>query len=213
MKTPLTFVEYAATAKRTAIYPGHDQPGGCILYPVLGLVDEVGEFVRKLLPDILASAPSKEAFDLDGNVAYYAAVDCLLMVSRIGLVAGVYKKAHRDGDGETPGLLTKKAYAKAAIEFEALSEASAGLPMGLFDYVRGHLHSSGGDAVVFVLPAIAISSETATAAAPEGGDSLWYLCDSLDTLGSSIEAAAEYNTRTLLSRLERGTLRGSGDNR
>lgn len=47
----------------------------------------------------------------------------------------------------------------------------------------------------------------------ELGDVLWYLAVLSDDLGVLLSQVAQYNIDKLNSRLERGTLRGSGDNR
>lgn len=47
----------------------------------------------------------------------------------------------------------------------------------------------------------------------EIGDVLWYVARLADELGISLEDVATYNMNKLLSRLERGTISGSGDNR
>ena len=49
--------------------------------------------------------------------------------------------------------------------------------------------------------------------AKELGDVLWYLANIADDLGVSLEDVAAENLKKLSSRAERGTLRGSGDNR
>lgn len=47
----------------------------------------------------------------------------------------------------------------------------------------------------------------------EIGDVLWYVARLADELGISLEDVATYNINKLLSRLERGVIGGSGDNR
>jgi len=47
----------------------------------------------------------------------------------------------------------------------------------------------------------------------ECGDVLWYLAALLKDLDSSLEVAASYNMKKLISRRERGVIGGSGDNR
>lgn len=47
----------------------------------------------------------------------------------------------------------------------------------------------------------------------EIGDVLWYVARLSDELGIKLEDIAEYNMEKLLSRLQRGTIGGSGDNR
>ncbi len=47
----------------------------------------------------------------------------------------------------------------------------------------------------------------------EIGDVLWYVARLADELGLPLEDIATYNMEKLLSRLQRGTIGGSGDNR
>jgi len=47
----------------------------------------------------------------------------------------------------------------------------------------------------------------------ELGDILWYLSTMCDVLGVSLSYVATVNNEKLMSRLERGMIKGSGDNR
>ena len=47
----------------------------------------------------------------------------------------------------------------------------------------------------------------------ELGDALWYLAVLAETLGTSLEQIATENVQKLLSRAERGVIKGSGDTR
>lgn len=58
-----------------------------------------------------------------------------------------------------------------------------------------------------------ISEETREALKAELGDVLWYLAQVATELGLSLDEIAGYNIEKLYSRLERGTIRGEGDNR
>ncbi len=58
-----------------------------------------------------------------------------------------------------------------------------------------------------------ISAETREALKAELGDVLWYLAQVATELELSLDEIAEANIAKLLSRLERGTIRGDGDNR
>ena len=58
-----------------------------------------------------------------------------------------------------------------------------------------------------------INDETRSALKAELGDVLWYVAQVCTELGLSLDEVAEYNIDKLYSRLERGTIRGDGDNR
>lgn len=58
-----------------------------------------------------------------------------------------------------------------------------------------------------------VSSEDTDALVRELGDVLWYIAALAGDLGVSLEDIARVNIEKLASRTERGTLRGSGDDR
>ena len=58
-----------------------------------------------------------------------------------------------------------------------------------------------------------INGETRAALKAELGDVLWYLAQVCTELDLSLDEVAEYNIEKLYSRLERGTIKGDGDNR
>ncbi|MDK1028157.1 MAG: nucleoside triphosphate pyrophosphohydrolase family protein [Anaerolineae bacterium] len=58
-----------------------------------------------------------------------------------------------------------------------------------------------------------INDEIRSALKAELGDVLWYLSQVASELDLSLDEVAEYNIDKLYSRLERGTIRGDGDNR
>ncbi len=58
-----------------------------------------------------------------------------------------------------------------------------------------------------------ISEETREALKAELGDVLWYLAQVATELELTLDEIAEHNIEKLYSRLERGTIRGDGDNR
>jgi NTP pyrophosphatase (non-canonical NTP hydrolase) len=58
-----------------------------------------------------------------------------------------------------------------------------------------------------------ISDQTRTALKAELGDVLWYIAQVCTELGLSMDEVAEYNIDKLYARLERGTIRGDGDER
>src|SRR5512147_1679210 len=58
-----------------------------------------------------------------------------------------------------------------------------------------------------------ISTETREALKAELGDVLWYLAQVSTELGLSLDEVAESNIVKLYDRLERGVIKGDGDNR
>ncbi len=58
-----------------------------------------------------------------------------------------------------------------------------------------------------------ISEETRAALGSELGDVLWYLSQVCTELGLSLDEVAEKNIAKLYDRLERGVIRGDGDDR
>ena len=58
-----------------------------------------------------------------------------------------------------------------------------------------------------------ISAETREALKAELGDVLWYMAQVATELDLTLDEIAEYNIEKLYSRLERGKIRGDGDNR
>jgi NTP pyrophosphatase (non-canonical NTP hydrolase) len=58
-----------------------------------------------------------------------------------------------------------------------------------------------------------LTEETRSKITDELGDVLWYVAQLATELGVALDAVAEKNIEKLYSRLERGTLHGSGDNR
>ena len=58
-----------------------------------------------------------------------------------------------------------------------------------------------------------INEETREALKAELGDVLWYIAQVASELNLSLDEIAEYNISKLMDRLERGTIKGDGDNR
>jgi NTP pyrophosphatase (non-canonical NTP hydrolase) len=58
-----------------------------------------------------------------------------------------------------------------------------------------------------------ISDETRAALKAELGDVLWYVAQVATELDISLDEVAEYNIAKLYDRLERGKIKGDGDNR
>ena len=58
-----------------------------------------------------------------------------------------------------------------------------------------------------------INEETRAALKAELGDVLWYIAQVATELNLSLDEIAQYNITTLYERLERGKIKGDGDNR
>ena len=58
-----------------------------------------------------------------------------------------------------------------------------------------------------------INEETRSALKAELGDVLWYIAQVATELDLTLNEIAEYNIAKLMDRLERGKIRGDGDNR
>ena len=58
-----------------------------------------------------------------------------------------------------------------------------------------------------------VNAETRAALESELGDVLWYLAQVCTELGLTLDEVAEHNIAKLYDRLERGTIKGDGDNR
>ena len=58
-----------------------------------------------------------------------------------------------------------------------------------------------------------VSDETRNEIKKELGDVLWYVSQLATELGLSVDDIAEHNINKLYDRMERGVLKGSGDNR
>jgi NTP pyrophosphatase (non-canonical NTP hydrolase) len=58
-----------------------------------------------------------------------------------------------------------------------------------------------------------INKETKSALKAELGDVLWYIAQVATELDLTLDEIAEYNIAKLFDRLERGKIRGDGDNR
>jgi len=58
-----------------------------------------------------------------------------------------------------------------------------------------------------------INEETRSALKAELGDVLWYIAQVATELDLTLDEIAEYNIEKLMDRLERGKIKGDGDNR
>jgi NTP pyrophosphatase (non-canonical NTP hydrolase) len=105
-------------------------------------------------------------------------------------------------------------------EYQAKSRKTAGYPVighGVIYPVLGLVNEAGEVAgkikKVFRDKDGQISEETRQALKAELGDVLWYLAQVATELGLPLDEIAEANLTKLYDRLERGKIRGDGDNR
>jgi NTP pyrophosphatase (non-canonical NTP hydrolase) len=105
-------------------------------------------------------------------------------------------------------------------EYQALSRRTATYPRAGEDMTSPALGLCGeaGEVAEKVKKTIrddggVLSDERRDALARELGDVLWYLAQLATEAGLDLETIAEDNLEKLLSRQERGVLRGSGDDR
>lgn len=179
---PLTLDEFQRRVAGTAIYPNQGQ---CLLYPLLGLADEAGEVVEKVLRTTRTAIPRPTH-------------DLLYLLVRVGQVAGVFKKAYRDADGELPA-------DKVEELGRLLDDADS-----YIRYLRGFL---GYEHLRVRLPDTGSLGLDVDAVAAEHRDCLWYGAQLATELRLSLGEQADRLLAKLADRKARGVLRGSGDDR
>ena len=108
----MNYNDYQRSCRATAIYPAY----AATVYPVLGLLDEIGELQEKLFH----AAPREEVLKECGDVLWYCAIvadDCGIQFARVvaemgsvaytpaymhlpaSRIAGIVKKVIRDDNG------------------------------------------------------------------------------------------------------------------
>ena len=115
------------------------------------------------------------------------------------------------------GLLEKAVNFK---EYEAMTHETASYPkhLGIMYTVLG-LNGEAGEVaeklkkILRDKPKEGASEEDIIEIEKELGDVLWYVARCAHEMGSSLEAVAKMNMEKLISRKNRGTLHGNGDNR
>lgn len=104
-------------------------------------------------------------------------------------------------------------------EYEAMTHETASYPkhLGIMYTVLG-LNGEAGEVAEKVKKVLRDKPNGATGddiaeIKKELGDVLWYVARCAHEMGSSLEDVAKMNMEKLLSRKDRGTLHGNGDNR
>ena len=180
-----TFNEYQQAAETTAVYPGI---GNNILYPTLGLTDEVGEFVKALLID----GPKDKVLMEAGDVFWYLAMLCneqCLRLSHVMVHDPIYiDKVNRQyGIPAAPTIILQLFYRCA--------EISGIVKKAMRDH-NGYVDDNGRNEIAMAIRDV--------------GNRVIGLCAEQ---GIGIITILETNIEKLYDRQDRGVLHGSGDNR
>lgn len=192
----LTLNEFQRRAAETAIYP---REGHCLMYPLLGLVDEVGELIEDcvLEPEMYLSEWRPDY--VVGRVLW-----CLGSLSKL---AGHLKKLYRDQSGRFTD--------PTATELRSLAiEAQANVALLLQDIDR--LAVSCAAKIPKVINGnipLRIVKRANDSRVAELSDVLWYVAAMATELGCSLDTVGNINLEKLRSRQDRGKLQGSGDDR
>ncbi len=184
-KARQAFDSYQAFAETVAVYPNR---GGCLIYPVIGLVDEACEVAGALLTILTTQV----------TAADHAVVCALLAgMTDLGKAAGLVKKLYRDGGGTiTAGLVTK------------LSTAARNV-INDMEYLIAAVEAGG----TVEMPPVALTSAAEQALVKELGDACWYVSQASTEVGVRLGHVFDLNADKLAGRSDRGTLHGSGDER
>ncbi len=187
-ETTPTFGTFQAAVATTAIYPG---AGECPAYALLGLVDESCEAVDAAVKDIYK--------DKGSEVTPLELV--LGMLARAGKVAGAIKKIHRDKGG----VINQEDYDTLHGYLVTIDSWTSLLRDTLNDY-RIEKRPLGFEQAQ-------LSDAGKAAVAAETSDAFWYLSQSATECNASLATVAAHVVFKLASRLRRGKIGGSGDNR
>jgi NTP pyrophosphatase (non-canonical NTP hydrolase) len=178
----MRLAQYAKAARQTAVYPSKL----LILYPALGLADEVGELLLNLTYDGAEEDIQHEMGDVLWYVANLA-IDCNIPLHK--LVEGCETFAEIEGRGMLPGAHQFVMLAKGA-------GAVCGLVKKLYRDDGGKLTPDRREKIRERLEMILLRLAALT-----------------KLRGWSLGDIARENLAKLASRQTRGTLRGDGDNR
>jgi dihydrofolate reductase len=179
----LTVADFQVGCAETAVYP---DAGHCILYPLLGLVDETAEMADAILRSIVAIE--------DGTPAEIAREFVLALLS-FGEIAGVMKKAFRNADG----VLDDRAICRINLQ---TTTAVAHLHC-IAEAIQAHGK--------VVLPPISLDDGETAKLASEAGDAGWYWSTTLTEAGLNAGDVAVSLLAKLRNRAAAGTLRSTGD--
>jgi hypothetical protein len=178
----LTLAEFQDGCNQTAVYPG---VGNCFGYPLLGMIDEVGEAIQVLQS---VTQPDDSGMPIAQQV--------FILAQLVGQVAGHCKKAYRNDPRRR------------------LGDYSLTMIRGAVDATHEHLRrlvSLLDDSLVIDLPPIVLTPEEHKAFAREWGDAGYYWNQSLTELRLSAEGVARDLREKLRNRKAMGTLRSTGD--
>lgn len=193
LRPPLTVDAWQDGCTETAVYPN---AGSCQLYPILGLVDELGEAIRALDKAIERAYPT--AIDRELPIA----VVLLRAAGALGMVAGVLKKGWRNTDGDRAGTIEPAALHRAV--------NAGGRARHWSDILAYRLcYWQNEDRVQ--LPPLEPTSEEWGKFAGEMGDVSWYFARTLSEFDMWAEAVIRSMLVKLRERRDRGTLRSTGD--
>lgn len=189
----LAVSEFQEGCARTAVYP---DAGDCLIYPVLGLIDEVGEAVEGIceVMSLVALDDVREIHEPILRAAMY-----------LGKIAGIVKKAYRNVDpaaGE-PGVLRLASLREITAALEAMDDQYGRLIEMIADW------NEDGDRVAF--PQIRLTPQERDKFAKEMGDVAWYWAAGLTEASLSAETVARQVLDKLRVRAAAGTLRSTGD--
>lgn len=192
----LTFAEYEYKAGATAIYPGKDT--GCILYPLVSMVEELGELIESIFL----------AIDPDLSIDCFGAAvasKTLYAAMALGKVAGGIKKAHRNGEDGKPGLMSETRVDRMRAAALELDDDVTALRARLARFSGSGAFDSGP--VPFLLPDTPdLSGVDVGEVAGELGGMIWYQTQVARMAGTTLAMAAAANNATLASRMAAGTI-------
>jgi hypothetical protein len=184
---PMTLAQFQEGCSQTAVYPG---AGNCLLYPLLGLIDETGEVLQVVRKSTWANA------DVTSPALHLPVLGAAV---QLGEIAGILKKAYRNADGL---LLTA--------QLNVISVAIAQLRMQLDNLARG-IEVWDETANRVNLPPLVLTPPERAKFAVEIGDVGWYWIGILTEVRLHAEIVAYELLRKLRHRAAAGTLRSTGD--
>jgi hypothetical protein len=193
-RPPLTVDAWQEGCTETAVYPN---AGNCQLYPLLGMVDELGEAIRALDGAIERAFPTAEV-DREPPVV----VVLLRAAATLGEVAGTLKKAWRNTDGDRAGTIEPAARQRAIAAVSRARHWS-----DILAYRLGYWQNE--DRVQ--LPPLDPTTPEWDKFAAEMGDVSWYFAQSMSEFDMCADSVIRSTLAKLRERRDRGTLRSTGD--